>query len=119
MDITIYHNPACSKSRETLKLMLNAGIEPTVIDYMKNPPDEATLASLVEQMGISVKDLMRQNEELFKTLGLGSDATSDEDRLTAMAEHPKLINRPVVVALAGAKICRPPELVLELIEASR
>ncbi|WP_416397229.1 arsenate reductase (glutaredoxin) [Allohahella sp. A8] len=119
MDITIYHNPACSKSRAALKLIKDAGVEPTVVEYLKNPPDKAILAALADRAGVSVLELMRPNEDEFKAMNLGDATTTEEARLDALAAHPRLINRPIVVAPAGVKVCRPPELVLDLIDASR
>lgn len=113
--VTIYHNPACSNSRGTLTLIRNAGLEPTVIEYLKTPPDRATLLDLLARMGARPRDIMRQKEPLYAELGLGSSGISDEQLVEAMLVHPVLINRPIVVTPLGVKLCRPPEVVLDLL----
>lgn len=113
MNITIYHNPKCSNSRGALALIQEAGFEPTIIEYLKTPPSRAELAGLVEQMGIAARDLVRAKEAVYGELGLAE--ADDEKLLDAMAEHPMLINRPIVVTEKGAALCRPPETVKTLI----
>lgn len=113
--ITIYHNPACGNSRNTLTLIRSAGLEPTVIEYLKTPPDRATLLDLLGRMGARPRDILRHKEPRCAELGLGSPETSDEQLLEAMLANPVLINRPIVVTPRGVKLCRPPELVLDLL----
>lgn len=113
MQITIYHNPKCSNSRGALALIREAGFEPTIIEYLKTPPSRDELATLVEQMGIAARDLIRTKEAVYGELGLaGADDTA---LLDAMAEHPVLINRPIVATDKGTALCRPPETVKTLI----
>lgn len=114
-DITIYHNPRCSKSRETLALLKDNGVEPTVVEYLKETPDEATLAALIEKLGITPRELLRKKEAEFKEHNLGDASVSDADILRAMAVSPKLIERPIVVNGDKARLGRPPEQVLEII----
>lgn len=113
MDITIYHNPACGTSRKTLALIRDAGIEPTVIEYLKTPPGRDTLVQLVAGTGRPVRDIVRQKEQLYAELAL-ADA-SDAALLDALMAHPILMNRPVVVAGDVVRLCRPQELVLEML----
>lgn len=113
--ITIYHNPACGTSRNTLALIRHAGLQPTVIEYLKTPPDKATLRRLVEQMGLPVRSLLREKGTPYAELNLADPALSDEQLLDAMLAHPILINRPIVVSPLGTKLCRPSEEVLELL----
>ncbi|HTL93304.1 MAG TPA: arsenate reductase (glutaredoxin) [Steroidobacteraceae bacterium] len=113
--VTIYHNPACSNSRGALTLIRNAGLEPTIIEYLKTPPDRATLLDLLGRMGARPRDIMRQKEPRYAELGLGSPEVSDEQLVEAMLAHPLLINRPIVVTPLGARLCRPPEVVLDLL----
>lgn len=115
MDITIYHNPNCGTSRNTLALIRNAGIEPRVIDYLASPPDRATLAAMIGVAGLTVRQAMRSKEAIFTDLGLVDPALGDEALLDAMLAHPILINRPFVVTPQGARLCRPSELVLEIL----
>jgi arsenate reductase len=117
MDITIYHNPACGTSRNTLALIRNAGIEPEVIEYLKTPPSRATLSRLIKDAGLSVREALREKEKLFAELGLADASLTDEQLLDAMLAHPILINRPFVVTLAGTRLCRPSELLLEILPA--
>lgn len=112
-DVTIYHNPACGTSRNTLGLIRNAGIEPNIIEYLKTPPDRTTLLSLVEAMAVPVRDVVRTKEALYGELGL-ADA-DDEALIAAMLRHPALINRPIVVTARGTKLCRPSEHVLDIL----
>lgn len=113
--VTIYHNPACGTSRNTLALIRNAGVEPTVIQYLKTPPDRATLESLLQRMGIRPRDLLRQKGTPYDELGLGADHWTDGELIDQMLEHPILINRPIVVTPWGAKLCRPSEAVLDIL----
>jgi len=113
--VTIYHNPRCSKSRETLALLQSKGIEPTVIEYLKTPPTEATLKTLLKQLGIKPRQLLRTKEEAFKAAGLDRAAVTDAQIVAAMARHPVLIERPIVVANGRASLGRPPEAVLAIL----
>ena len=115
MSFTIFHNPACGTSRNTLELIRHAGIEPVVIEYLKTPPSKERLRELVASMGIAVRDLLRQKGTPYADLGLDDPTLSDEQLLDAMLAHPILINRPIVVTDLGAKLCRPSEEVLELL----
>ena len=114
-DITIYHNPACGTSRNTLALIRNSGAEPTVILYLETPPSRDELKKLIADMGIGVRDLLRKNTEPYEQLGLAEDRFSNDELLDAMLAHPILINRPVVVTPLGTKLCRPSEEVLDIL----
>ncbi|MBD7325613.1 glutaredoxin-dependent arsenate reductase [Klebsiella pneumoniae] len=114
-DITIYHNPACGTSRNTLALIRNSGAEPTVILYLETPPSRDELKKLIADMGIGVRDLLRKNTEPYEQLGLAEDRFSNDELLDAMLTHPILINRPVVVTPLGTKLCRPSEVVLDIL----
>jgi arsenate reductase (glutaredoxin) len=113
--VTIYHNPGCGTSRNTLALIRNAGVEPTIIEYLKDPPDRTTLESLIARMGIRPRDLMRQKGTPYEELGLGADHWSDAELIDQMLKHPILINRPIVVTPWGVKLCRPSESVLDIL----
>lgn len=113
--ITIYHNPACGTSRNTLALIRNSGVEPTVIHYLETPPSRDTLLALIAAMGMPVRDLLRQNVPPYEALGLAENKFSDDELVDAMLAHPILINRPIVVTPLGTKLCRPSELVLEIL----
>jgi arsenate reductase len=113
--ITIYHNPACGTSRNTLAMIRASGVEPEVIEYLKNPPSRDRLLELIATMGISPRDLLREKGTPFNELGLGDVSLSDDVLIDAMLQHPILINRPIVVSDKGAKLCRPSELVLPLL----
>ena len=115
MAITIYHNPACGTSRNTLALIRNAGVEPEVIEYLKTPPSRDTLSKMIEDAGLSVRQAIREKEKLFAELGLADATLTDEQLLDAMLAHPVLINRPFVVTPAGTRLCRPSELLLEIL----
>jgi len=115
MAVTIYHNPRCSKSRQTLALLEPRGLTPRVVEYLRNPPDRATLAALLRKLGIPARELVRRSEPEFAMLGLGAPGVSDEQLLDALATHPKLIERPIVVVGRQARIGRPPEAVLEIL----
>lgn len=113
--ITIYHNPACGTSRNTLELIRNSGVEPTVIHYLETPPGRDELIKLIGDMGISVRSLLRKNVEPYEQLGLTEDAFSDEQLVDYMLQYPILINRPIVVTPLGTKLCRPSEAVLDIL----
>ncbi|TNI84283.1 glutaredoxin-dependent arsenate reductase [Aeromonas sobria] len=113
--ITIYHNPGCGTSRNTLELIRNAGVEPTVIHYLETPPSRATLVALITAMGMPVRDLLRKNVPPFEELGLAEERFSDNELVDAMLAHPILINRPIVVTPLGTKLCRPSEVVLDIL----
>ena len=114
-EITIYHNPNCGTSRNVLALIRGAGFEPTVIEYLKTPPDRATLESLIAGMGIRPRDLLREKGTPYAELGLDQDRWSDAQLIDQMLAHPLLINRPIVVTPRGVKLCRPSETVKELL----
>ena len=113
--ITIYHNTACGTSRNVLALIRNAGIEPQVVEYLKIPPDRATLESLIARMKIRPRDLLREKGTPYAELGLGADHWSDSELIDQMLAHPILINRPIVVTPRGVKLCRPSETVLDIL----
>ena len=113
--ITIYHNPACGTSRNTLELIRNSGVEPTVILYLETPPARAELVRLIADMEISVRALLRKNVEPYEQLGLAEDKWSDDELIDFMLQHPILINRPVVVTPVGTRLCRPSEVVLDIL----
>lgn len=115
-DFTIYHNPRCSKSRQTLELLQQNGIEPDVVLYLEVPPTKKQLKELVKKLGINARDLLRSGEEEYKTLNLADSKLSDDELLVAMSAHPKLIERPIVVHGDRARLGRPPENVLELLD---
>lgn len=113
--ITIYHNPACGTSRNVLGLIRNSGEEPVVIEYLKTPPDRATLQALIAAMGIPLREAIRQKGTPYAELCLDDPALSDDALLDAMLQHPILINRPIVVTPLGTRLCRPSETVLEIL----
>ncbi|MFN3068923.1 glutaredoxin-dependent arsenate reductase [Serratia sp. J2] len=113
--ITIYHNPACGTSRNTLALIRNSGTEPTIVHYLETPPSRAELVKLIADMGISVRALLRNNVELYEQLGLAADVFTDEQLIDFMLQHPILINRPIVVTPLGTRLCRPSETVLDIL----
>ncbi|CDG84980.1 arsenate reductase (glutaredoxin) [Janthinobacterium agaricidamnosum] len=115
MTTIIYHNTACGTSRNTLAMIRNAGIEPVIIDYVQQPPSRALLASLAAQAGLTVRGVMRDKGDLYDELGLADRALSDDALLDAMMAHPILINRPIVVTGLGVRLCRPSELVLDIL----
>ncbi len=115
MDITIYHNPRCGTSRNTLALIRNTGLEPTVIEYLASPPTREALKAMIGQAGISVREAVRSKEAVFAELGLDAPGVSDDALLDAMVAHPILINRPFVITPAGARLCRPSEAVLDIL----
>lgn len=114
-NIRIYHNPACGTSRNTLALIRNSGVEPTIILYLETPPTRDELLKLIADMGISVRELLRKNVEPYQQLGLDDGRFSDEQLIDFMLAHPILINRPVVVTPLGTRLCRPSEVVLEIL----
>lgn len=116
MSVTIYHNPRCSKSRETLALLQERGLELTVVQYLENPPDTDTLRRLAAQLGVSARELLRNSEAKYRDLGLVDNALSEDAIFNAIAAHPELLQRPIVVANKQARFGRPPESVLEIIE---
>ncbi len=115
MSVTIYHNPACGTSRNTLAMIRATGVEPVVIEYLKTPPSREELRELVRRMGVPLRDILRQKGTPYDELGLGNPALSDDALLDAIALHPILINRPIVVTPKGVRLCRPSEVVLELL----
>jgi len=117
IDVTIYHNPDCGTSRNTLGLIRNAGIEPNVIEYLKSPPDRATLVDLIGKAGLSVRAAVREKGTPYVELGLDDPATTDTQLIDAMLAPPILINRPFVVTPVGVRLCRPSELVLDILPA--
>ena len=114
-NITIYHNPACGTSRNTLEMIRNSGTEPNVILYLENPPSRDELVKLIADMGISVRALLRKNVETYEELGLAEDKFTDDQLIDFMLQHPILINRPIVVTPLGTKLCRPSEEVLDIL----
>lgn len=117
MDVTIYHNPACGTSRNTLGLIRHAGIEPTVIEYLKNPPSREDLTRMIADAGLTVRQAIREKGTPFADLGLDNPELSDATLIDAMLEHPILINRPFVITPMGTRLSRPSELVLEILPA--
>lgn len=115
MDITIYHNPDCGTSRNTLALIRNAAVEPTVIEYLKTPPTRAVLQDMISKAGLTVREAIRQKGTPFGELGLEDPTLTDDDLLDAMLKHPILINRPFVVTPWGVRLSRPSEIVLEIL----
>jgi len=115
MDVIIYHNPQCGTSRNTLGLIRNAGIEPHVIEYVKTPPTRLLLRQLIDRMGVNVRDVIREKGTPYAELGLGDSSLSDDQLLDAMMAHPILINRPIVVTPMGVRLCRPSEIVLDIL----
>lgn len=116
MTVTIYHNPACGTSRNTLAMIRQSGEEPTIIEYLSAPPSREKLVSLIQSMNISVRALVREKEALFSSLNLADPAMTDEQLIDAMVAHPILMNRPIVETSKGVRLCRPSELVLGLLE---
>ncbi len=114
-NITIYHNPKCGTSRNTLAMIRNSGVEPQVIEYLKTPPTREQLQALIAASGLFVREVMRSKEALFTELGLADPARTDTELIDAMLAHPILINRPIVVTPLGTRLCRPSELVLDLL----
>ncbi|ARL04422.1 arsenate reductase (glutaredoxin) [Burkholderia multivorans] len=119
MSVTIYHNPDCGTSRNTLAMIRGAGIEPTVIEYLKTPPTRDTLVELIKQSGLSVREVVRQKGTPYAELGLDNPSVTDDQLIVAMLEHPILINRPLVVTDHGVRLCRPSEVVLDILPEAR
>lgn len=115
--IKIYHNPACGTSRNTLALIQNTGQEPLIIEYLKTPPSKEKLIKLIQDSGLSVREAIRKNVEPYENLKLDDQHWTDETLITAMLEHPILINRPFVVTTLGTRLCRPSEIVLDILSA--
>jgi arsenate reductase len=113
--VTLYHNPKCGTSRNTLAMIRNSGIEPEVIEYLKTPPDRATLRAIITATGQPVMSAVRDKEAVFAELQLGAPGVTDEQLIDAMLAHPILINRPIVVTPLGTRLCRPSELVLDIL----
>lgn len=116
MSVTIYHNPACSNSRNTLAMIRQGGEEPEVIEYLKTPPSRARLAELIAALGIPARSLLRDKEKTYAELGLADPKWSDAELIDVMIAHPILIQRPIVVSPRGIRLCRPPELVRDLLD---
>ena len=119
MDVVIYHNPDCGTSRNTLALIRNAGIEPHVVEYLKTPPNRTLVRQLAERAGVKVRDLLREKGTPYAELGLSDESLTDDQLLDAIAEHPILLNRPLVVTPLGVALCRPSEAVLDLLPAQQ
>ena len=119
MDVVIYHNPDCGTSRNTLALIRNAGIEPHVVEYLKTPPNRILVRQLAERAGVTVRDLLREKGTPYAELGLADPSLTDDQLLDAIAEHPILLNRPLVVSPKGVALCRPSEAVLDLLPAQQ
>jgi len=116
MSVIIYHNPDCGTSRNTLAMIRQSGVEPNVIEYLRTPPDRATVTRLITDAGLSVRQALRTKNTPFDELGLGDPAKSDDDLLDAIAQHPILLNRPFVITQKGTRLCRPSEVVLDILE---
>ncbi len=114
-ECVIYHNPRCSKSRQTLALLQQRGIQPTVIEYLKTPPSKEALTTILTQLGLSPRELLRKGEAIYKELNLKEMTLTDEQLIELMCEHPKLIERPIVIYNQQARIGRPPEAVLDIL----
>ena len=115
MSMTIYHNPKCGTSRNTLEMIRKSGVEPQVIEYLKMPPSREELVDLIKRTGLPVRDILRQKGTPYDELGLGEDRWTDDQLIDFMMEHPILINRPIVVSEKGVRLCRPSEKVLDLL----
>ncbi|MER2252255.1 arsenate reductase (glutaredoxin) [Methylorubrum podarium] len=118
-DVVIYHNPACGTSRNTLAMIRNAGIEPHVIEYLKTPPSRALIRQMLARAGLPVRAVLREKGTPYAELGLGDPALTDAQLLDAVAAHPVLLNRPLVVSPIGVRLCRPSEAVLDLLPPQR
>jgi arsenate reductase (glutaredoxin) len=116
MTVTIYHNPDCGTSRNTLAMIRQSGVEPEVIEYLRTPPDRARIMALVGAAGLTLREALRQKDTPYAALGLDDPALGDEALLDAIADHPILLNRPFVVTPLGVRLCRPSEVVLEILE---
>lgn len=118
MHVTIYHNPSCGTSRNTLAMIRNAGIEPTVVEYLKTPPSRAELKTMIADAGLTVREAIREKGTPYAELGLDDSTLSDEELLDAMVKEPILINRPFVITPLGTRLCRPSEVVLDILPDS-
>lgn len=116
MTVTIYHNPDCGTSRNTLAMIRQSGVEPNIVEYLKTPPDRATIVRLAGNAGLTIRDVLRKKDTPFDELGLGDPSKSDDVLLDAIAAHPILLNRPFVETPVGTRLCRPSEVVLEILE---
>lgn len=116
MSVIIYHNPDCGTSRNTLAMIRQSGVEPTVIEYLKTPPTRATIIRLAADAGLTIRDALRRKDTPFDALGLGVKEKTDDELLDAIEAHPILLNRPFVVTPIGTKLCRPSEIVLGILE---
>lgn len=116
MTVTIYHNPECGTSRNTLAMIRQSGVEPTVIEYLKNPPSRERIVELVSAAGITLRQAIRQKDTPYEALGLGDTSLTDDALLNAIGQHPVLLNRPFVETLIGTRLCRPSEVVLDILE---
>lgn len=114
--VVIYHNPKCGTSRNTLEMIRNSGVEPVVIEYLKNPPSRSELKELITRMGGTVRHILREKGTPYAELDLGNPKWNDEDLLDFIEQHPVLINRPIVSTPIGARLCRPSEVVLDILE---
>lgn len=114
-DTTIYHNPRCSKSRQTLELLKERNIDPDIVLYLEDPPDKSTLSEIIQMLGISARELIRKSEDAYKEMNLADKSLSDDELIEAMLKTPELIERPIVVRNGRAVLGRPPEQVLEII----
>jgi arsenate reductase len=119
MSVTIYHNPDCGTSRNTLAMIRNAGIEPVIIEYLKTPPSRDVLKNLIARAGLTVRATLREKGTPYADLGLGDPSVTDEQLLDAMLEYPVLLNRPLVVTPHGVRLCRPSEVVLDILPAAQ
>ena len=115
MTITIFHNPRCSKSRQTLSLIEEKGLTPTIVEYLKDAPTKATLKTLLKELGLKPRDLLRKGEAVYKELNLADENKTDDELIEAMVKNPILIERPIVMTPKGARLGRPPENVLEIL----
>ncbi len=118
-DITFYHNPRCSSSRNTLGLIRNSGAEPVIVEYLKTPLTAAELQALLQRMGSHVRDILREKESVYQELDLGNAKWSDADLLGFVEQHPILMNRPIVATPKGVRLCRPCEQVLEILQQAQ
>ncbi len=118
-NVTIYHNPNCGTSRNTLAMIRNAGIEPVIIEYLKTPPTRETIKSMVAKAGLTVREALREKGTPYQELGLSNPALTEEQLLDAIEAHPILMNRPFVVTSMGVRLCRPSEVVLEILPAAQ
>lgn len=119
MDVVIYHNPDCGTSRNALAMIRNAGIEPHVVEYLKTPPTRRLLLHMLDRAGLILREVLREKGTPYAELGLGDPGLTDQDLLNAIEAHPILINRPLVVSPKGVRLCRPSELVLDLLPPQR